>query len=445
MGDKGLEGFDELVEQVGGHAEFAAGAGASVADRADEPHLLQEERGDGQGDISLERAEHDDRSTVAHEGDAFIDGGGGPADGLDDGVDGKTLELLAGGLAVGEDGGGAEGAGHLGLKGVAGGYVDLGGAGAAGHERVHEADGAGAEDDGARAEADAGLVDGVNGDGDGLGEGAILGADAVGQGVDRGGGREHRLGHATGAVATEEDAVLAVPGLAGEALVAAEADGDGFDGNVGAHLELDTFADSLDDAANLVAGSVHGGTAATVAMQVASADAGAGDPQPHPTGRGIGQIALNKVDGTGGGPGNSAHGAHNAHDTGLTSLHRQTRMLGNWDHPPGAAVTSEQDRGLLAFVAGRMRNLPAFSWWIGLSYWFGLTTVVAAALGVLVMFAILVNPLTSVLAGVIVVALGLAVTGGVTRHRRLPPETLFYAALALIPLFIALALIAIIT
>lgn len=108
-------------------------------------------------------------------------------------------------------------------------------------------------------------------------------------------------------------------------------------------------------------------------------------------------------------------------------------------------MTSEQDRGLLAFVAGRLRSVPAFSWWIGLSYWAGLAIVVAAALGVLVMFAILVNPLTAVLAGVIVVALGVALTGGVTRRRRLPPETLFYAALALIPLFIALALIAIIT
>ena len=116
-----------------------------------------------------------------------------------------------------------------------------------------------------------------------------------------------------------------------------------------------------------------------------------------------------------------------------------------WDHPPGAAVTSEQDRGLLTLVAGRIRSVPAFSWWIGLSYWVGLGIVVAAALGVLVMFAILVNPLTAVLAGVIVVALGVALTGGVTRRRRLPPETLFYAALALIPLLIALALIAIIT
>ena len=108
-------------------------------------------------------------------------------------------------------------------------------------------------------------------------------------------------------------------------------------------------------------------------------------------------------------------------------------------------MTSEQDRGLLASVSGRIRNVPAFSWWIGLSYWAGLAIVVAAALGVLVMFAILVNPLTSVLAGVIVVALGAAMTGGVTQRRRLPPETLFYAALALIPLFIALALIVIIT
>ena len=99
----------------------------------------------------------------------------------------------------------------------------------------------------------------------------------------------------------------------------------------------------------------------------------------------------------------------------------------------------DQDRALFAFFSDRMRNVPI------LSYWIGLTIVVAAALGVLVMFAILVNPLTAVLAGVIVVALGVAVTGGVTRRRRLPPETLFYAGLALIPLFIALALIAIIT
>lgn len=120
-------------------------------------------------------------------------------------------------------------------------------------------------------------------------------------------------------------------------------------------------------------------------------------------------------------------------------------MLERWDYPPGAAVTSEQDRGLFAFVAGRLRGLPAFSWWIGLSYWVGLAIVVVAALGVLVMFAILVNPLTSVLAGVIVVALGVTMTAGVARGQRLPPETLFYAALALIPLFIALALIVIIT
>jgi len=108
-------------------------------------------------------------------------------------------------------------------------------------------------------------------------------------------------------------------------------------------------------------------------------------------------------------------------------------------------VTSEQDRGLLAFVTGRLRSLPAFSWWIGLSYWVGLTIVVAAALGVLVMFAILVNPLTSALAGVIVVALGFAMTGGTSPQRRLPPELLFYATLALIPLFIALALIVAVT
>lgn len=108
-------------------------------------------------------------------------------------------------------------------------------------------------------------------------------------------------------------------------------------------------------------------------------------------------------------------------------------------------MTSEQDRGFLAFVADQIRGVPAFSWWIGLSYWAGLTIVVTAALGVLVMFAILVNPFTSALAGVIVVALGVAITGGVTQRRGLPPETLFYAALALIPLFIALALIVIIT
>ena len=120
-------------------------------------------------------------------------------------------------------------------------------------------------------------------------------------------------------------------------------------------------------------------------------------------------------------------------------------MLERWDYPPGATVTSEQDRGLLAFVAGRIRSLPAFSWWIGLSYWVGVTIVVTAALGVLVMFAILVNPLTSVLAGVIVVALGFAMTAGTSRTRRLPPELLFYASLALIPLFIALALIVAVT
>ncbi len=102
-------------------------------------------------------------------------------------------------------------------------------------------------------------------------------------------------------------------------------------------------------------------------------------------------------------------------------------------------MTTEQDRGLFALVAGRVQSVPAFT------YWFGLALVSAAALGVLVMFAILVNPLTSALAGVIVVALGAALTGGVTRRRRLPPETLFYAGLAVVPLFIALALIAIIT
>ena len=102
-------------------------------------------------------------------------------------------------------------------------------------------------------------------------------------------------------------------------------------------------------------------------------------------------------------------------------------------------MTSEQDQGLFALVAGRVRDVPAFTYWIGLAL------VIAAALGVLVMFAILVNALTAVLAGVIVVALGAALTGGVTRRRRLPPETLFYAGMALVPLFIALALIAIIT
>lgn len=99
----------------------------------------------------------------------------------------------------------------------------------------------------------------------------------------------------------------------------------------------------------------------------------------------------------------------------------------------------DQDRALFTFFSNRVRNVPTTSYWVGLAI------VVAAALGVLVMFAILVNPLTAVLAGVIVVALGVAMTGGVTRRRRLPPETLFYAGLALIPLFVALALIAIIT
>ncbi len=98
----------------------------------------------------------------------------------------------------------------------------------------------------------------------------------------------------------------------------------------------------------------------------------------------------------------------------------------------------EQRRDLFAFFAGRMRNVPLFS------YWIGLTIVAAAALGVLVMLAILVNPLTSVLAGVIVVALGITMTG-TRRGLRLPAETLFYAALALIPLFIALALIVAVT
>lgn len=114
-------------------------------------------------------------------------------------------------------------------------------------------------------------------------------------------------------------------------------------------------------------------------------------------------------------------------------------MLGRWDHPPGATVPPEQNRALFTLVAARMRDVPAYT------YWMGLAIVVAAAVGVLVMFAVLVNPLTSVLAGVIVVALGAALTGGVTRRRRLPPETLFYAGLALVPMFIILALIAIIT
>ena len=108
-------------------------------------------------------------------------------------------------------------------------------------------------------------------------------------------------------------------------------------------------------------------------------------------------------------------------------------------------MTSEQNRGLLAYVGARLRSLPAFSWWIGLSYWVAAAIVVAAALGVLVMFAILVNPLSSVLAGVIVVALGFTMTAGTSRDRRLPPELLFYAGLALIPLFIALALIVAVT
>ena len=98
----------------------------------------------------------------------------------------------------------------------------------------------------------------------------------------------------------------------------------------------------------------------------------------------------------------------------------------------------EPSRDLFAHVAGRMRHVPAFSYWIGLAI------VVAAALGVLVMLAILVNPLTSVLAGVIVVALGVTMTGA-WRGTRLPPELLFYAGLALIPLFIALALIVAVT
>lgn len=98
----------------------------------------------------------------------------------------------------------------------------------------------------------------------------------------------------------------------------------------------------------------------------------------------------------------------------------------------------EQKRDLFAFFAGRMRHIFLFS------YWLGLTIVVASALGVLVMLAILVNPLTSTLAGVIVLALGITMTG-TSRGRRLPAETLFYAALALIPLFIALGLIVAVT
>ena len=85
-----------------------------------------------------------------------------------------------------------------------------------------------------------------------------------------------------------------------------------------------------------------------------------------------------------------------------------------------------------------MRNIPV------ITYWIGIAVVVAAALGVLIMLAILVNPLTSVLAGVIVVALGVTMTGA-RRGPRLPAEFLFYAALALIPLFIALALIVAVT
>ena len=99
----------------------------------------------------------------------------------------------------------------------------------------------------------------------------------------------------------------------------------------------------------------------------------------------------------------------------------------------------EQNRAFFALVTTRMRDFPAYT------YWMGLAIVVAAALGVVVMFAVLVNALTAVLAGVIVVALTVAMSGGVTRRRRLPPETLFYAGLALVPLFIILALIAIIT
>ena len=101
-------------------------------------------------------------------------------------------------------------------------------------------------------------------------------------------------------------------------------------------------------------------------------------------------------------------------------------------------MSPQPSRDLFAFFAARMRNVPF------LSYWIAVTTVAAAALGVLVMFAILVNPLTSALAGVIVLALGVTMT--VARRRpRLPPEMLFYAGLALIPLFIALALIVAVT
>ena len=102
-------------------------------------------------------------------------------------------------------------------------------------------------------------------------------------------------------------------------------------------------------------------------------------------------------------------------------------------------MATEQDRSLLAFVARRLRRVPTFS------YRIGIVVVAGAALGVLVMLAILVNPLTSTLAGATVAALGAAMTGGVARGRRLPPELLFYAALALFPMFIALALIVAVT
>tara|TARA_Y100000588_G_scaffold305779_1_gene329229 strand:- start:326 stop:583 length:258 start_codon:yes stop_codon:yes gene_type:complete len=85
-----------------------------------------------------------------------------------------------------------------------------------------------------------------------------------------------------------------------------------------------------------------------------------------------------------------------------------------------------------------MRSVTVFTYWIGIA------VVIAAALGVLIMLAILVNPLTSTLAGVIVIALGVTMTGA-RRGPRLPPELLFYAALALVPLFIALALIVAVT
>ncbi len=108
------------------------------------------------------------------------------------------------------------------------------------------------------------------------------------------------------------------------------------------------------------------------------------------------------------------------------------------DYSPGVPVPSEPNRDPHTSIADRARNAPAFS------YWLGLTMVAAASLGVLVLLAILVNPLTSVLAGVIVVALGVTMTGA-SRGRRLPREFLFFAGLALIPLLIALTLIVIVT